>query len=148
MLSMIKANTVEATPIYVWGYPAGYAQAGELYELGDPALQSEGLVDIVFPNDALRVVLLEPSFPDVGQLGFHRRHRGLSPFNVYLNLTFISALKTHARPPSENRHSVDRRRKNSSHDSGTPNKKTNHQPLHRTVNTHPGTSPPSHEKTR
>ena len=30
-------------------------------------MQSEGLVDVVFPDDALGVVLLEPSFPDVGQ---------------------------------------------------------------------------------
>ena len=63
----------------------------QLNELGVPAMQSEGL-DIEFPDYALGVVALEPLFPNVGQLDFHRRHWGLSPFNVYLNLTFMSAL--------------------------------------------------------
>ena len=54
--------------VYVRGYQVGYAQAGELYELGGPAVQFDGLVDVVFPYDALGVVLLEPSLPCLRQL--------------------------------------------------------------------------------
>jgi len=57
--------------VYVRGDPVGYAQAGELYELGGPGVESEGLVDVVLPDDALRVVVLKPSFPYVGQLDLH-----------------------------------------------------------------------------
>ena len=45
---------------------------GEFYELGGPGVESEGLVDVVFPDDALGVVVLEPSSPDVGQIDVHR----------------------------------------------------------------------------
>ena len=34
-------------------------------------MESEGLVDVVFPDDALGVVVLEPSFPDIGPLDLH-----------------------------------------------------------------------------
>ena len=63
-------------------FPSACARAGELYELGGPGVESEGLVDVVFPDD-----VLEPSFPDVGQLDFHRRHWDLPP------LTFASRFR-------------------------------------------------------
>ena len=63
--------------VYVGGYPVGYAQVGELYELGGPGVESEGLVDVVFPDDALGVVVLEPGLPDVGQTDIHRAIRAL-----------------------------------------------------------------------
>jgi len=50
-------------------------KVGELYELGGPGVESEGLVDVVLPDDALGVVVLEPGLPDVGQIDIHR-HRG------------------------------------------------------------------------
>ena len=57
--------------VYVRGDPVVYAQVGELYELGSPALQFEGLVDVIFPDDALGVVFLDPGLPGVCELDFH-----------------------------------------------------------------------------
>ncbi len=74
-LSLTAARLLDGWfSVYFRWDPVGYAQVGELYELGGPAVESEGLVDVVFPDDALGVVVLEPSFPDVGQLDIHCRH--------------------------------------------------------------------------
>ncbi|GAJ23517.1 unnamed protein product [marine sediment metagenome] len=39
--------------IYFRRDPVRFAQVGELYELGGPGVESEGLVDVLFPDDAL-----------------------------------------------------------------------------------------------
>ena len=53
------------------GDPVGDAVVSEFHELGGHAVQLEGLIDIVLPDDALRVALLNPPLPDLGQLDFH-----------------------------------------------------------------------------
>jgi len=53
------------------GDPVGDAQVGEFYELGGHAVQLEGFVGGVFPDDALGAVLLEPVLTGVGQIDFH-----------------------------------------------------------------------------
>ena len=44
---------------------------GELYELGGPGVESEGLVGVVFTDDALGVVFLDPGLTGVGELDFY-----------------------------------------------------------------------------
>jgi len=61
------------------GDPVGDVQVGEFYELGGHAVQLEGFVGIVFPDDALGVVLPDPGLPGVSEIDFH--HSFSSNFN-------------------------------------------------------------------
>ena len=58
--------------VYFVGDAVGDAQVSALYEFRSPAKQFEWLVDIVFPDDALGVVLLEQVLTGLRQLDLHQ----------------------------------------------------------------------------
>ena len=53
------------------GDAVGDAEVGEFCELGGHAVQLEGFVGVVFPDDALGVVLLDPGLTGVGEIDLH-----------------------------------------------------------------------------
>ena len=66
------------------GDVVGDAHVFEFYEVGAHAMLREGFIRVIFQDDALRVVLLEPSLADFGELDFHLQLMGLYP---HLTLT-------------------------------------------------------------